>query len=288
MNNSKVYDIVTERILNLIESSDKLVWQRGWNGGSKPMNYVSKKPYRGFNAMLTSFLYESPYYLTYKQVRDLGGKVKQGAKGVPIIYWNWLYFDENGKKVKTREEATKVVPLLRYFNVFNEEFIEGIDFKHEAVTPLSEAQRKANCEDLIAKLVADKGLQIDNNGNGKAYYVPSKDSVHMPTFKSFKSAESYYSVAFHEIVHWTGHSSRMKRGLDTSLAPFGKTDYSKEELVAEMGATFLCEEMQISNEQLNVNSAAYLKSWLKALKNDTSLLVSASGKAQKAVDFILD
>lgn len=283
-----VYDIVTNRIIDLITNSNKLVWQRSWQGNLAPMNYVSKKPYRGFNRMLCSHLFDNPYFMTFNQIRKAGGKIIKGQKSVPIIYWNWLYLDANGKKVKDEKDAVKKLPFLRYFNVFNATQIEGIDFVYPKIEKVSEKKRIEKCEAVVKNLQDNKGLKIDNEGKGRAFYRPSSDSVHLPLFKTFKSSEAYYSVMFHELVHWTGHSKRLNRELDTKLCSFGDTDYSKEELVAEMGASFICEELQIANEQTNINSAAYLKGWLGALKSDTKMLVQAGAKAQKAVDYILE
>jgi len=151
------------------------------------------------------------------------------------------------------------------------------------VVRLDEAERIEKCEGIVEGV---KGLKL-HHGGSKAYYSPMADYIQMPEFASFKSPESYYSVLFHELVHWTGHSSRLDRGLDIKLCSFGSTDYSKEELVAEMGASFMCEYAQISNEQTQHNSAAYLKGWMKRLKGDVKLLVTAGGQAQKSADLLI-
>lgn len=287
MSNQKIYQVVTDRIIDLIKTSGKLTWQKSWNGGINPTNHVSGKPYRGFNRMLLSFLFEQPYFMTFKQVSSLGGKIVKGSKSTPIIYWNWIMYDKDGKRTTDKDKAEKKIPFLRYYNVFNQCQIEGIDFKAVVDNPLSESERILNCEKFVNGLKDSKGLSIEEKGS-RACYSPVTDKVFMPPFKSFSSAESFYSTCFHELVHWTGHSSRLDRGLDVKLCKFGDTDYSKEELVAEMGASFLCEDFCISNEQLNVNQAAYLQGWLSRLSDDVSLLVSSGGQAQKAVDWLLE
>lgn len=281
---NKVYEIVTDRIVKLLESKQELVWQRGWQDNSqRPMNGKSLTAYRGFNRMLLTVLGESPYWLTFNQIKSKRGSLKKGSKSVPIIFWNWVYFDSEGRKVKDASKAAKKIPFLRYYNVFNAADIEGIEFPEIKKIELKDNQKIDKCEAIIT---SHTDLKIKHEGS-KAFYRPSTDSVTMPPMETFNNSECYYSVLFHEVAHWTGHSKRLNRELDTKLAPFGSTDYSQEELVAEMTASFLCEETQIANEQLNLNSAAYLKGWLSKLKDDTKMIIQAGAKAQKAADYIL-
>lgn len=286
MKNSKIAKMVTDRIIKLIEESDELVWQKSWAGsGIAACNYTTKKSYRGFNRFVTNAFFADPYFMTFNQVKKAGGTIKKGAKSVPIVYFNWVYFDEDGNKVKNREDADKKIPFMRYSNVFNASDIEGIDFVYPEVETLNEDERVERCEKIVSRNVEVNGLKL-KSGERKAYYRPSTDSVHMPDFELFKNAESYYSVLFHEMSHWTGHSKRLDRELDTAPSPFGSKDYSFEELVAEMSAAFICSFAQIDNEQLNHNHAAYLDSWLKALRAKPDMLIRASNKAEKAFEYI--
>ncbi|QDV81357.1 zincin-like metallopeptidase domain-containing protein [Stieleria magnilauensis] len=176
--------------------------------------------------------------------------------------------------------------MLKHYTAFNAEQIDGIEISdapkddRNAIPfePLSEAER-------IVDGYESKPT-IRHDGGRRAFYRPSTDSVHMPEPERFDCRESYYGTLFHELSHSTGHSDRLNRGLDTELAPFGSPDYSREELIAEMGAAFLCAAAGISPPTIE-QSASYLQSWIDVLKGDKRLVVGAAGAAQKAADLIL-
>lgn len=274
------YQIMTDRICTLLERGE-IPWRRPWhqNGGLMPMNLKSRKEYRGINPLLLACAgYSSPYWLTYKQASELGGQVRKGEHGYPVVFWKWL----DGKDRETGE--SKRIPLLRYYTVFNTAQCDGLDGKvpdlaSERVT----FQPIERCESVVAGY---QGRPQIHTGGDRAFYRPSTDSVTMPPRESFTSAEGYYNVLFHELGHSTGHASRLKREGITDPVMFGSHDYSKEELVAEMTAAFLCGHCAIDNATVE-NSAAYIQSWLRALRNNKSLLVSAAAQAQKAADLIL-
>ena len=271
-----VYEIVTDRIIAQLEKGC-VPWQKPWTSNG-PRNLVSKKAYRGVNVLLladTSF--SSPWWLTFKQAKQLGGTVRKGEKSTIVVFWKMLAKKQTKEQ---QEKGTKAgfIPMLRYFRVFNSEQCDGLKIPAEdqkAVNPIQD------CESLVSSMPYAPKIE---HGGDRACYSPSPDRVKMPVRNSFNSPEGYYSTMFHELVHSTGHKSRLDRGFSADPQPFGSEDYSKEELVAEVGAAMLCGVVGIENTISN--SAAYLKSWLGALRNDSKLIVCAAAKAQKAADCI--
>lgn len=280
---SKVYDVITDRIVAMLESGT-VPWHKPWKGASGfPRNLVSKKPYRGINVfMLLSLGYESPYFLTFNQAKKLGGCVRKGEKGTPVIFWKRLSFtdeDDDG------QEISKAVPMLRYYTVFNVAQVDGIDEKLPEGAKVEEREHDpiAAAETIVKNMPNAPAIQSGT----RACYMPTSDIVEMPRPEVFESGEAYYSAMFHELTHSTGHTKRLDRKLDEKLAAFGSPDYSREELVAEMGAAFLCGEAGVVEATIE-QSAAYVQGWLKALKDDRKLVVVAAAQAQKAADFILN
>lgn len=282
-----VYEIITDRIVSQLEKGT-VPWQKPWSGmaASEPRNLVSKKGYRGINAFLTDCQgYTSPYWLSFKQAGDLGGKIKTGEKGTPVIFWNWVKKGTGKQDPVTDAELLKNIPFLRYYTVFNSqqcELPEGKlplvpDLPDNGLTPI------ACCERIAAKMPNAPAIRY---GEQRAYYRPSTDSVNMPKFGTFRTAEAFYSTLFHELTHATGHEKRLNRSGITDATYFGTSNYSKEELVAEMGAAFLCGTAGIENRTTD-NSAAYIASWLRQLRKDTKLVIVAAAQAQKAADYIL-
>ena len=224
-------------------------------------------------------MFENPYWMTYKQIVQRGGHVKKGAKSEIVFYWLWTYFDANGKRTKNENEAVKKIPNLRYYRVFNAPDIEGIEFKYPEPPQLKPNEKYHHCEHLIEST----GATIKHINSNQPYYNFVKDFINMPTIGSFDNSDFYYSTLFHELGHWTGHQSRLNREVPNHYAD---EKYSKEELVAEMTSAFLCAEMGIDNNDLTGNQAAYLQGWIKALKGDTKLIITAASAAQKAFNFI--
>lgn len=276
-----VYDIVTNTILEKLEQGI-IPWKRPWNGLGSPMNVVSKKEYQGINRFLLDISrFDSNYWLTYKQAKQLGGSIKKGSRYTPIVYWNWL----TKKDEKTQKEVK--VPLFRYYRGFNLEQTEGLE---EVVEQLKEEEhtRKLNfhpiqeCEKLVNSY--PNAPPIEHGGN-RAYYHPLSDYIKIPVKENFHSIPEYYSTLFHELTHSTGHPKRLNRKGIADPTYFGSYEYSKEELIAEMGTSFLCTLPGIDNDTLE-NSTAYIQGWLSKLKNDKTLLVSAAAQAEKAVTYI--
>jgi antirestriction protein ArdC len=272
-----VYQIVTDRIVRLLESGT-VPWHRPWKGGNQwPQNFVSRKVYRGINLfLLNAASYASPFWLTFRQIENLGGRVRKGEQSFPVVFWKM--FKEEG------ENEAKRIPFLRYHRVFNTAQCEGINIPTSPTMSVSQTfQPIEKCEQVVAAM--PKRPQINHDGI-RACYSPSLDVVSMPETRLFETSEGYYSTLFHELTHATGHATRLSRKEITAPIRFGSDPYSREELVAEMGAAFLCGHCEIENKTINL-SASYIQSWLGKLKEDRKLVVHAAAQAQKASDFIL-
>lgn len=274
-----VYEIVTNQILEQLERG-VVAWRKPWNT-APPRNLITQKPYRGINVfLLASQGYGAPHWLTFSQVQRLGGRVKQGAKSSLVTFWKiGEYRRQNPDTGEVADHDSKSI-LLRYFRVFNLEQTEGIAEKlgigaAPAIPQIDE------CERIAAQMPNPPKREQDY----RAYYNPANDVVGMPARSAFESAETYYATLFHELTHSTGHASRVGREGIEKLERFGSESYSREELVAELGSAMLCGVCGIAPATIE-NSAAYLKSWIHALKSDSRLIVSAASQAQKAADYI--
>lgn len=278
-----LYQTVTDQIIASLDAG-VVPWRSpilGRSIASSPRNLSSGKAYRGVNVFLLAITqfskgYESSTWLTFNQARDLGGSVRKGEKSAMVVFWKMLEKTEAGKEKK--------IPMLRYYNVFNACQCDGITppdapvFTPTPFTPIESAAR------LVAAYADAPTLTHEGS---KAFYRPSADSVTMPEPTRFATNEEYYSTLFHELAHSTGHSKRLDRHLDNAApTPFGSADYGKEELIAEMSAAFLSARAGISPTVID-NQAAYLGGWLKTIKSDKRLVVSAAGAAQKACDWIV-
>jgi antirestriction protein ArdC len=280
---SSVYSRVTAAIIEALEHG-VVPWRSpilASGGAGYPKNLISDKPYRGANVFLlavTAFAkgYGSSYWLTYQQAKERGGQVKKGEKASLVIFWKPYQVTDK----ETGE--TKEVPLLRYYSVFNAEQCEGVQTPEVAQEPPSTFEKVQAAEAIVEDYEGKPGIE---HRSSQAYYLPKTDTVSLPIPDRFVSPSAYYATLFHELGHSTGHSSRLDRGLDTNLAPFGSPDYSKEELVAEMTAAFLCAECGLEPAVLE-NSAAYISGWLGSLRKDHALVIAAGGQAQRAADWI--
>lgn len=283
----KVYEIITEQVLKSLD--DGIVpwhrpWKQKWNLNF-PTNYKSKKQYRGINVWLTAFQpYDSPYWASFNQIKQMGGKVKKGEHGTIVVFWKILDKEETNND---GERVTKKIPLLRYYRVFNTDQCEGLDNllkKHQNNIDQIEFNPIEKCEKVIANM--PKCPNIIHNGQQKAYYYYDKDlkkeNINMPKKESFDSIEEYYSTLFHELGHSTKHEARVKREYsDISTAR------QMEELVAEMTTAYICAYCGIENKTID-NSKAYIKNWSKTLKENKRMVVQAAALAQKAADYILN
>lgn len=276
-----VYERVTARIMEILETGT-IPWKKPWISSEGAKNLITKKPYRGINQfLLNSSPYGSPYWLTFKQALQKGGKVRKGERSTPIVFWKWL--EQKDVPEEDYNSATGKVPLLRYYNVFNLEQIDGIEapVEEQSINPFSPIEQ---AEMVIRDMPQRPKIMY---GGDRACYSPSLDYIQLPPKEAFTSPEEFYSTAFHELTHASGHSSRLGRKGILEPSYFGSHEYSQEELVAEFGASMLCGFAGIEQQTVE-NSAAYIHGWLKVLKGDKKLAIVAAGQAQRAADFILN
>lgn len=310
-----IYKMVTDKIIGMLKSASPTDYHRAWKDDAFfiPLNYDSKKPYRGVNRLLLqerigfAGAFRNPYFLTFKQIKKHKGTLKKGAKGYEVIYYSIRYVvpaDKNsGRKAFSSTNAQKVldflhkyklsedivgrIPMIRYYNVYNGADIENIDFKLDELQ-IGRAVPDSATENRAAQLIVENYPNppaIKNEGN-QAYYNPASDYIKLPKQEQFDTVNDYYRTLFHELTHSTGHNKRLNRGIHLMLE---KDDYAKEELVAEFGAVFLSAWAGIMWYN-NKNHAAYLKGWNSAIKeaqSDNKFLMRAASLAQQATDYIL-
>ena len=269
-----IYAAVTDRIIAQMEQGI-IPWHKPWIACGSAISRSTGKPYSLLNQML---LGRPGEYVTFKQCQQEGGKVKQGEKASMVVFWKWLDVkDENTGEVKQ-------IPMLRYFSVFHIDQCEGLTPKYAPVLP-DVASADQNADQIINGYVQRSGVKLMHRDGDMAFYQPATDSVTLPHRKQFKATAEYYSTAFHELTHSTGHKSRLDRLERTAF--FGTEAYSKEELIAEIGAAALVNHAGLETSDSFRNSTAYLQNWLQVLQGDKRFIVSAAGKAEKAVELIL-
>lgn len=269
---------ITNRIIAELEQGS-IPWQKPWFGSGKAIKRSNGEPYSILNEMLLG----PGEYASFKQVHESGGKVKKGAKGRMVVFWKMLSVMDKD----TDEE--KVIPLLRYNIVFrigtDTEGIEPKYYKPGEGSSKPHAETIEAAQNVLNSYIQRSGVKLIHEVGDTACYRPTSDSITLPELKQFRNSAEYYGTAFHEAVHSTGHITRLNRL--TSPAHFGSESYSKEELVAELGSASILNIIGIETAGSFRNSAAYIQSWLGALKNDKTLLISATSRAQKAVDLIM-
>ena len=297
-NRVTVYERVTQKVTELLDQG-VVPWQKPWHGKvGPPRNGVSGRYYRGLNVFLLSHAgYESPWWFSPKQVNDLGGHIMRGEKVSWVHFWKqWLpkadpadplEVDTDEVEISTRRRP---VLICRAYRVVNCDQCSGpgIDKFRDKHPPVEGPVNNDNdpiaaCEEIVANMPQRPGVRY---GGDKAFYRQWADAVHVPRRNTFTSSEAFYSALFHELTHSTGHEDRLNRKTLTDGTPFGSPTYSREELVAEMGAAFLCAMAGIDDPTIQ-SSAAYIKGWLRFLKSDPKALIIAGAQAQRASDFIL-
>jgi len=281
-----IYAEITNRIIAELEKGN-IPWHKPWLGVQAAVKHTTGEPY----SLLNQLILDRPgEYLTCNQCKKEGGSVKKGAKAKMVVFWKWIptikkdkdgniVYDADGKPV---EES---FPFLRYFQVFHIDDCEGITARHTAEENRKDIEPDEAAEEAIADYLKRSGVKMRHEEQDRAYYRPSIDTVVLPLKNQFKESAEYYSTAFHELTHSTGHKSRLNRL--TQLAAFGSEVYSKEELVAEIGASVLMQQFRLETPESFRNNAAYIQSWLDVLKNDKRMIVSAAGRAEKATNMIL-
>ena len=282
---ANVYQMVTDRIVEQM-AKGVIPWQKPWVGsGSLAISYGSRKAYSFLNQLL---LGKPGEWLTWKQIQDRKGKVKKGAKSRFCVFYQMAQIEKTDEK--TGEVKKETYPILKWYKVFHLDDTEGIPTKIEPVEAKVDIQPIDAAERVIADYLGrEEGLKfINDKESGSAYYSPRLDEVVVPMITQYAIPEEYYSTAFHEFTHSTMHEKRCNRKTENEGAHFGNMVYSREELVAEMGAAMICNRIGIESDKAFKNSAAYIQSWMKALKNDPKMIVWASGRAEKAAKYILN
>lgn len=287
MTKKTVFDIVTERVIEVMEKGT-IPWRKPWKGDGpqhKPQNIMGRE-YNGINFFLLSCLgFETPVFLTYKQIQERGGKINPGEekKYFPVFFWKFNKYENTNAKGETEY---RTVPICRYFLVYN---ISQTDLAipEKFNTPVNTVAGYGTIEaaERIVNGYQNGPKVVIREGGNSAFYSPASDTVNVPHKDQFESLGEYYSTLFHELTHSTGHSTRLNRKELMDVNFFGSHDYSVEELVAEMGAAFLCNHVGIDNTV--ENSAAYIQAWMKNIKADPRMLMTAAGRAQKAFEYIV-
>lgn len=278
-----VYQIITDRIISCLERG-VVPWKQSWTEAGLPQNLISGKPYRGINLwLLASLGFTENLFLTKTQLNNIGGSLKdEGAVGFEVVYWNWT--DQEHDEGAT-EEQSKKRPFLRYYRVYNISQCTGIPEDRIPKPIIRDNEPIQACIDIVDGMPNPPGVQHKEQ---RAYYNPVSDMVNMPKMKTFTDSVAYYDTFFHELVHSTGHEKRVgRKGVMANLQP-GREQYSFEELIAEMGATYLKSFAGIMDDVNIEDNAGYIAGWLKVLGDDKKFVIYASSHAQKAVDFILN
>jgi antirestriction protein ArdC len=275
-----IYSEVSNKIIAAMEKGN-IPWLKPWAAhGSKacnilmPHNALTGKQYNGINLMLLwseNGDYPTQQYVTYKQAQELGGNVRRGESGCMIVYWN--FYDKKNEKTGEMEQ----IPFLKSFTVFNVAQCENLNSDKFAAIQTGE---QVNLSGALA-LAHANGAKVLHGGNTAAF-APSKDVIMMPNVDQFKNENAYNAVLAHELTHWTGHKSRLDRDMS---GRFGNAAYAFEELIAEMGAAFVC--ANLGYELNTLQHASYLQSWIKVLKEDNKAIFTACTKAKLACEFLL-
>jgi antirestriction protein ArdC len=278
-----IYRRVTDTIVAQLRAGVR-PWTQPWSAPhagavSRPLRFTGE-PYQGVNVLLlwaeaVARGYGSPTWMTFRQALALGGHVRRGERGTNVVYADRIVraeTDDHG------EETTRQIPFLKVYTVFNVEQVEGLPAEAARAAPLPATARLERAERFFAATGADI-----RHGGGAAYYAPGPDHVQMPPFESFEDAEAYYATLAHECVHWTKHERRLDR--DFGRSRFGTEGYAREELVAEIGAAFLCADLGLALTP-RPDHASYIAGWLEVLSQDQRFIFTAAAHAQRACDYL--
>lgn len=285
-----IHESITNKIVKQIEAGT-LPWKKPWGSSTPSMVRPLRSngtPYKGINTVILwatamEFGYNSPHWMTFNQVKALGGHVKKGEKASEVVFFKTLELEDEENDDKKRR-----VPMLNTYKVFNTDQAEGLPEKYVSLKPatidvpgLPDSDRILTADIWVDRVGAD--IKI---GGDRAYFSPASDHVQMPEFSRFHSADDYYATIFHELTHWSGAKSRLNRDLNNR---FGSHAYAAEELVAELGAAFLCSDLNITDtDTVRDDHASYLDSWLKVMKADSKAIFTAAAKAEQACKFLQD
>ena len=304
MEKTNLYEIVTNKFIEALKGG-RIPWQKPWTGSSSAARrFGSNTAYSILNQMLIECQACTRYegedaetkieqictgrFLTFQAVQDSGAKINKGAKSYMVTFFKFFQpKDKDGNLMTTKnskgEDVPYLIPMLRYYNVFSEHDCTGVPEEKQAVhilNPIEEADK------TISEYEEREKIKIQFKASDKACYCPSKDYIILPKMEQFRIVEEFYSTAFHEITHSTGHARRLNRLSDSGVAAFGGEDYSREELVAEMGSAMCLNRLGIDCAKAFRNSVAYVQGWLTRLQNDDKAIFWASSRAEAAVKYI--
>jgi len=280
----KVIKVLVNQIIEKIETENLLPWQKPWSASQfQQKNYATGNVYQGFNQFVTAIQgYKNTGWVTLNQVRKMKANILEGQfkKSTSIAFWKKRNIFEKNEETGKNEIVGFYFRPVRFYNVWN---IEQTDIEPEKIET---EKTDIETSDIVSSFLKNDGKLRLNHGGDQAYYSPKRDTIVIPEKRTFHSPEGYHATLFHELIHATGHESRLNRKTLTNFSSFGDHDYSQEELIAEIGACVLC---SIAGIQNNINnSASYLAGWIKKLKEEPSILLKASSQSQKAVDLITD
>lgn len=271
-----IHQEITDRIIEALEQG-VTPWVMPWQTMGAPRNAGTQRPYSGINALVLGLSammngYSTQEWVTFRQAKELGGNVRKGEKGHTVIFYRMIEAKDGDK---AEGEEKRKIPLMRSFVVFNLDQIEGIE-REQWTLPEGFGVEAAET------IISGSGATIHHGGD-RAFYAPFADGVTVPDRERFRSGSHYYGTLFHELVHWTGHRSRLARPGIIEPQPFGSTEYAFEELIAELGAAYLCAEAGIEGE---LRHEAYIASWIQALKDDKRFIFRAASQAKRAADYL--
>ncbi len=295
MKTEEIYQKVTNTIVELLEQVNEADYSIFWNHIHKqrPKNIFKNTHYTGINflyLLATAEIrkYKTNHWLTFFEIQQLKAKINKGSKATEVIFYKTCYYDKNNQLLKVNsydeikdKDGVSKRRILKYYHVFNVQDVEGLPeayYKEDTTnkTVFTQWQQDERAEAIIR----NTGATIEYLPQNKACYQPQTDTIILPIREQFTGTEPFYATVFHELIHWTKKPERCDRKQSTN-----EQEYAFEELVAELGATFICSQLQF--EKTMINNAIYIKSWLSALKNDTSFIFKASAQANKAADYIL-
>ena len=268
-----LYQTITDRIIKELENGT-VPWHKPWKCTGGAISRATGKPYSILNQLM---LPQEGEYVTYRQAIEEGHPVRKGEKASMVFFFKFLETEDK----ETGE--TKTVPLLKYYSVFHISQCEGM--KPRFATFHSDLQPDKKAESIIDNYVKSSGVTLKRIQSDKAYYSPSTDTIVVPEISQYTDVAEFYSTVFHESVHSTGHHTRLNR--ITDVARYGSESYSKEELIAELGASYLVNTAGIETASSFQNSAAYVNGWLSVLRDDKRFIISAASQAEKAVRLVL-
>lgn len=270
------YQEITDKIIAALEAGTA-PWVKPWASCGSPRNAISGHEYRGINTVLLAMTpFTSPLWLTFKQAQDVGANVRKGEHGTRIVLFKPFKVKDVNASGDDGESVEKTIPLLRTFTVFNASQIDNLPEKYSVQPKPAIDQFADNAE--AERLLAQANIK---HGSNRACFIPSIDEIHMPDKMEFKSVPDYYSVGLHELTHWTGPKTRLARDFS---GRFGDSAYAFEELIAELGAAFLCAHCGIDGQ---LQHASYIASWIKVLKGDKKAIFTASSAARKAAEYLI-